>query len=402
MNKFKIGIIREEKNPPDKRVAITPEKCKYILENYENIDIFVQPSNIRNFSDEEYKKNNITLKEDLSDCDLLLGVKEVPIDKLIPNKKYMFFSHTIKLQAHNKKLLKEIINKKITMIDYEVITDKSNRRLIAFGKYAGIVGSYNAFLTTGKKLKSFAIKPAHQCFDMKELKKELVKVQLPENFKIVTTGDGRVASGCLEILETLKIKKVSPKEFLENTFTEPVYTQLKSKDMYGHKNNMEWNTEHFYNNPTEYTSLFKKYTKIADLYIACHFWNPKSDRLFNLTDIKENDFNIKVIADISCDINGAVPTTIRPSTISDPIYGFDKNNLIETNFEDPNAIAIMAIDNLPCELPRDSSEDFSNQFIKNVLPNFFNNDPDKIIERATITENGFLKQGYKYMESMLE
>lgn len=402
MNKLKIGVIREEKNPPDKRVALTPIKCKEILEKHNNIEIFIQPSKIRGFSDQEYLDLGLTLQEDLSNCDLLLGVKEVPIDKLIPNKSYMFFSHTIKLQAHNKKLLKAFINKNIKMIDYEVITDDKLRRLIAFGRYAGIVGTYNAFIATGKKLGLYDLKPANQCFDHKEMEEELLKVKLPNNFKIVITGDGRVAGGSLEIIKKLGIKKVTPEEFKSMDFNEPVYVQLKSKYLYKHKNNMEWDTNHFYNNPTEYVAIFREYLDITDLYIACHYWNALSDTFFTKEDMKKPDFKIKIIADISCDINGPIPTTIRPSTIESPLYGYDRYTDLETSFDAENAITVMAVDNLPCELPRSSSEDFSIQFIENVLPSLLNNDKDGIIKRATITENKKLTDNYMYMSSMLE
>lgn len=402
MNKLKIGVIREEKNPPDKRVALSPIKCKEILEKHNTIEIFIQPSKIRGFSDQEYLDLGLTLQEDLSNCDLLLGVKEVPIDNLIPNKAYMFFSHTIKLQAHNKKLLKAFINKDIKMIDYEVITDDKSRRLIAFGRYAGIVGTYNAFIATGKKLGLYDLKPANQCFDHKEMEEELLKVKLPNNFKIVITGDGRVAGGSLEIIKKLGIRKVTPEEFKANEFNEPVYVQLKSKYLYKHKNNIEWDTNHFHNNPTEYVAIFREYLTITDLYIACHYWNALSDTFFTKEDMKKPDFKIKVIADISCDINGAIPTTIRPSTIESPLYGYDRYTDLETNFDDKNAITVMAVDNLPCELPRSSSEDFSIQFIENVLPSLLNNDKDGIIKRATITENKKLTDNYMYMSSMLE
>lgn len=401
---MRIGLIKEGKVPNDKRVALTPKQCRYILDNYENVDVFVESSNIRSITDEEYSEEDIKVVDDISNCDLLLGIKEVPVDQLIPNKTYMFFSHTIKLQPYNKKLLKAVIDKNIKLIDYEVITDIKGKRLIGFGRYAGIVGAYNGFILVGKKYNLYDLRAAYEINSRAGVEIEMKKVKLPDNFKIVMTGDGRVAGGALEILQHLNIREVSPEEFLTTQFNEPVYTRLRSKHLYKLKeeNESEWDTQDFYNNPHKYSSDFYKYSKVADMYIACHYWNPKADIIFTTDQMKSPDFKIKVIADISCDINGPVPSTIRPSTIKDPFYGYDPINETETDYMDEKSISVMAVDNLPCELPIDASEDFGNEFIYYVLPNLVNEDTDSIIERATIVENGKLKEKYVYMSSMLE
>jgi hypothetical protein len=298
--------------------------------------------------------------------------------------------------------LNEIINKNITLIDYEVLIDHvSGKRLIGFGRYAGIVGAYNGFLTYGLKSKLYNLKPAYKCGDINEVYNELRKVKLPNDLKIVLTGDGRVANGAVEILEKVGIKRVEPEDFLNNEFNEPVFTKLRSRHLFKNKNNREWDRQYFYNNPEEYKSDFSKYTKVSEFYIAGHFWNPKTGIILSDNDIKDKDFKIKVIADISCDINGPIISTIRASKIEDPIYGYDRFKNEETNFMDENAIAVMAVDNLPCELPRDASIDFGNEFIEKVLPEILNGDKNKIIENATITENGKLKERYLYMSSML-
>lgn len=397
---MKIGLIKEGKIPHDKRVALTPKQCRYILDNNSDIEILVQSSDIRCISDNEYLKENIKVVDDISSCDLLLGIKEVPLSQLIENKSYMFFSHTIKLQEHNKKLLKEITNKKIKLIDYEVITDIKGKRLIGFGRYAGIVGAYNGFLLAGKKLGLYDLEPAYKVNSRVGIEEEMKKIKLPNNFKIIMTGDGRVAGGTLEVLKTLNIKEVSPNEFLTKNFEEPVFTRLKSQDLYKAKNG-NWDTQDFYNNPNKYESNFSRYTKVADMYLACHYWNPKADIIFTKNDMKSSDFKIRIIADISCDINGPIPSTIRASSIENPFYGFNPILEIETNFDDKDSIAVMAVDNLPCELPKDASEDFGNEFINYVLPNLIGEDKDKIIERAIIAENGVLKEKYSYMSSML-
>lgn len=397
---MKIGIIKEGKIPPDKRVALNPLQCKKVLDEYNNLEINVQTSDIRCITDDEYTKEGIQVVDDISGCDFLLGIKEVPLDQLIPNKTYMFFSHTIKLQEHNKKLLKEVINKKIKLIDYEVVTDIKGKRLIGFGRYAGIVGAYNGFIAVGKKLGLYDLEAAYKVNSRQGIEEEMKKVVLPDNFKIVMTGDGRVAGGTLEVIESLKIKNVSPEDFLTKEFDEPVYTRLKSVDFY-HPKSGDWDTQDFYNNPHKYSSKFAQYTKVADMYLACHYWNPNADVLFTNEDMRADDFKMKVIADISCDIDGPIPSTIRPSTIQDPFYGYDPVTESETDFMDENSVAVMAVDNLPCELPKDASEDFGNEFINYVLPNLMGDDKDQIIARATITENGELTEKYKYMQVML-
>lgn len=400
---YKIGIIKEGKNPPDKRVVLTPKQCKKALETNSDLSIFVQPSPFRAYTDEEYKAEGITLKEDLSDCDILIGIKEVPIDNLIANKTYLFFSHTIKMQKHNKKLLQSILEKKIKLIDYEVITDLESRRLIAFGKYAGLVGTYNAFRGWGLKNNTFDLKRPEDCFDKVELYKELKKVVLPNNFKIVTTGDGRVAGGALEILNELELKRVSPDEFIKEEFEEPVFTRLKSKDFYKHKvEGTPWDTMYFYQNPEEYVSCFADFTTSADLYLACHYWNPKSEIILKKENIEAKNFSIKLIADISCDIDGPIASTLRASTIAEPFYGYDKVNHKEVDFMEKDALGVMAVDNLPCSLPRDSSEEFGEAFLNNVLSNLKNEDKDDIIKRATIAENGFLTKNFSYLSKMLD
>ena len=398
---MKIGIIKEGKTPPDKRVILNPEQCKKIQELYKNVHIKVESSQIRCISDDEYAKEGIEVSSDISDCDIFLGIKEVPVSQLIANKTYMFFSHTIKLQEYNIKLLKEIINKNIKLIDYEVITDINAKRLIGFGKYAGIAGAYSGFRAVGQKLKIYDIRRADQIGTRRGIDEEMKKVKLPPNFKIVMTGDGRVTSGATEVIQTLGIKKVGFQEFITDNFDEPVYTSLRSKDFYKAKEN-KWIRQDFYDNPHNYSSDFDKYTKVADMYIACHYWNPKAEMIMTKEEMKSPDFKIKVIADISCDINGPIPSTTRSSTITEPFYGYDPILEKEVDFNNENSIGVMAVDNLPCELPADASKEFGDEFIEYVLPNLVGEDKDQIIERATITENGKLTERYQFMQVMLQ
>ena len=395
---MKIGVIRETKNPPDKRVPLSPEKCAKLKQNFPEIELVVQSSNIRAFKDEEYSELGVNIVQDVSDCDVLLGVKEVKKEELIPNKTYFFFSHTIKEQPYNRDLLQKMLALKIKMIDYEALTYPKNGRILGFGRYAGIVGAYNAFLAFGIKSNSYNLKPANDCHDYKELKQELKKVKLPNDYKIIISGDGRVGKGAEEIIHAIGVYEVSPLDFLTSTRNEPIYTQLSIKEYNKRKDGQLFTKDDFYTNPELFESNFKRFSDIGDMYIACHYWDANAPFVFSREDIKADSFKLKIVADISCDIDGPVASTLRPSTIDEPLYGYDSKTESEVDFMDENAIGVMAVDNLPCELPRDASEDFGNELLTKVLPSIIGEDSDTIIERASICENGKLTSYYSYLQ----
>lgn len=403
MEKIKIGLIREGKVPPDHRVPLTPKQCKSIQAIYPNVEIVVQPSPIRAYKDEEYTAEGMKLNEDLSSCDIIMGVKEVNISDLIPNKKFLFFSHTLKKQPYNRDLLRAILEKKIQLIDYETIKNKQNKRVIGFGRYAGIVGAYNGFRAMGLKTGLFDIKPANKCADRKEMEAEMSKIVLPENTKIVLTGFGRVGHGAREIIDILPIKEVTPDEFMKNKFNEPVFTHLEVEDYYGRKDGKPFDKSEFYSNPELYKSTFTRFLPEMDMYIPCHFWSNRSPFIITREDLKKENVRLSVVADISCDIDGPVACTIRPSKIADPIYGYDPISETEVDFTTKGAIAVMAVDNLPCELPLDASEDFGNELMRHVLPALLKEDPDNMIARASeTTTDGKLTEYYSYLQNYVD
>ena len=396
---MKIGIIKEYKSPPDKRVVFSPEKCIETIKKFPEIEFFVEKSEIRCFSDSEYELLNIQTVSDLSHCDVLIGVKEVPVNKLINDKKYFFFSHTIKKQPYNKKLLQEILSRNIDLYDHETIVDKSNNRLIGFGYYAGVIGAYNGLRAYGLKTNSFELPKAINLKDRKEFNDTLNNLSLT-NIKILLSGKGRVGSGTKQVLDFLKIKEVSPHDFIYNNYNEAVYSNIDVLD-YNFSDTIENTVSNFYKFPEKFVSTFSKFSSVADIYFAGHYHNPSAPKLITLQNIKKFDFNIKVIADISCDIDGPIASTIRPSTIENPIYGFHKSNVKECDFLDENSIAVMAVDNLPCELPRDASKMFGDMFLEYVIPSFFNNDKDDILVNSQITSNGQLTPRFKYLSDYI-
>jgi saccharopine dehydrogenase (NAD+, L-lysine-forming) len=395
---LKLGIIREGKNPPDKRVPFTPLQTEEIEQRFPNVKVVVQESPIRCFKDDEYRQLGIEVAPDVSNCDVLMGIKEVPIAQLVDKKTYLFFSHTIKMQPHNKKLMRSLLEKKIRMIDYEVLKDKLGNRLVAFGRFAGIVGAYNGLWTYGKRYNTFSLRRAFDCFDVNDLKIELRKVKLPP-MKIILTGAGRVGKGAMETLDTVGIRKVSSHDFLHSTYDEPVYVQLSSADYHTRKEGGHFNREEFHLNPEKYSGDFIKFTRVADVLLAGAYWNPKAPVLFTVQDMLSPDFKIKIIADITCDIGGSIPSTKVASSIADPIYDYDPaTDSVKPPLSNEKFVTVMGVDNLPCELPRSASEEFGRDLLDRILQPLLAKDVDKIIERATITKDGAVTTGFSYLK----
>ena len=392
-----FGVIRERKNPPDRRVVLSPQACQKVVKNHKDAQITVEPSPIRVFTDKEYQNAGITVDSKMEECDVLLGVKEVPIDALIPNKKYFFFSHTIKEQPYNRKLLRAVLEKNIELYDHEVITNEKGIRLVAFGRYAGIVGAYNGFRAYGLKTELYELPKASELADQQALITELKKLKLP-NIKVLLTGKGRVGNGSREMLVGMGLKETSVEEYLNYEFEFPVFCQIDVLDYNRRKDGLVKAETDFFETPGDYESTFMRFASVTDLYIAGHFYGSGAPYLFTREDAKQPQFKIKVVADISCDIDGPVASTLRASTIEEPVFGYDPVSESEVDYMLPDAIAVMAVDNLPAELPRDSSEGFGQAFVESVIPAFFNGDEQGVLERALMTENGKLRPRYSYLQ----
>ena len=398
---MKFGIIKERKNPPDRRVVFSPEELKQLKSEFPTAEIEVESSDIRIFSDEQYANLGINVTNDMNSCDVLFGVKEVPVDALIPNKKYFFFSHTIKKQPYNRKLLQALLDKNIDFYDHETIVDANYNRLIGFGRYAGIVGSYNAFRAFGIKFGLFTIPKAETLSGKEDLVAKLKRQVLPP-IKVVLTGCGKVGNGAKEILDAMKMKEVSVDNFLTKKYSEPVYVQIDVLDYNKRKDGQNLEKNDFYSNPTEYTSDFERFTKVSDIFIAGHFYGNEAPYILTQDMLKANDCNIKVVADISCDVNGPIACTIKASTIAEPLFGYLPSEHKEVDVFHPAAIVVMSVDNLPCELPKDASEGFGEMFMKHVIPAFFNGDKDGILKRAKMTENGKLTERFQYLQDFVD
>jgi len=394
---MKIGIIREGKNPPDSRVPLTPQQCLYISQQ-PGTSIIIQPSSNRCYQDEEYKEAGLILSDNLEDCDLLMGVKEVPVNKLIPNKTYCFFSHTIKAQPYNRDLLREILSKNIRLIDYEVLTDEQGRRLIAFGYFAGMVGAYNGIFTYGQRTGDFQLKRMHTCYDYAEATQQFSSLKLSP-IKIVLTGAGRVGSGAKKVLVDMGIREVPPDDYLSKTYSEAVFTQIDCDRYVERIDGSPFDMQDFFTNPKQYQSTFASFSKVSDVMINGIYWDKRAPAFFSLEEMKLPDFHIKVIADITCDIapEASIPSTLDATTIANPIFGFDPQTAQATTPHQAHVVDMMTIDNLPNELPRDASAAFGQQFLDHIWP-AFQTENSAILKRATIAEKGNLGKHFLYLK----
>ena len=398
---MKFGILKERKNPPDRRVVFSPNELTRLKQKYQNVSVKVERSDIRIFDDAQYENLGIEVTDDISDCDILFGVKEVPIENLIPNKSYFFFSHTIKKQPYNRELLQAILEKNIDLYDYETIVDSENRRLIGFGRYAGIVGAYNGIRAFGIKFELFKLPKAETLSGKDALISHLKRLVLPP-LKFVITGTAKVGNGAKEVLDAIKIKEVSPENYLTKNYAQPVYTQIDVLEYNKRKDEQILDFSDFYKNPKEYVSDFEKFTKVSDIYITGHFYGNDAPVILTREMLKANDCKIKVVADVSCDVNGPIACTLRSSTIAEPLYGYLPDENKEVDVFHPAAIVVMAVDNLPCELPKDASDGFGEMFVQHVVPAFFNNDKDGILQRAKITEKGKLTPRFSYLQDYVD
>ena len=398
---MKFGILKERKNPPDRRVVFSPDELVRLKQLHQNVSVKVEASDIRVFTDSQYEDLGIKITDDISDCDILFGVKEVPVENLIPNKSYFFFSHTIKKQPYNRKLLQAILDKSIDLYDYETIVDANNRRLIGFGRYAGIVGAYNSIRAFGIKFELYKLPKAETLSGKEALISHLKRLVLPP-LKFVITGTGKVGNGAKEVLDAIKIKEVSVENYLTKNYTQPVYTHIDVLEYNRRKDGQVLDFTDFYHNPGEYVSDFEKFTKVSDIYITGHFHANEAPVILTQQMLQSNDCKIKVVADVSCDVNGPIACTLRSSTIAEPLYGYFPSEGKEVDVFHPAAVVVMAVDNLPCELPKDASEGFGEMFLEHVIPAFFNGDKDGILQRAKITEKGKLTPRFSYLQDYVD
>ncbi len=428
-----IGIRTEDKNKWERRVPIIPTHVRELKEKY-NLKTIVQPSDIRVFNNDEYKQSGAEISEDLSSAGVIFAVKEIPNHLFEKNKTYVFFSHTIKGQKYNMPMLKKMMNLKCNLIDYEKITDDNNRRLVFFGIYAGIAGMIDTLWGLGKRLKSKKVKTAFS-----EIKKTIEYSNLEdaknhiryigskireEGFLekispviIGFAGYGHVSSGAQEILDILPVEEISPGQL--ETIHDHYSKNLVYKVVFKEKDLVEpisskktFNLQEYYDNPNLYKSIFNSYLKRLTVIMNCIYWDERYPRLITKDFLKENYADIKklqIVGDISVDINGAIEFTEKTTNPSSPVFVY---NPIKDDISDGfkgEGIAVMSVDNLPCELPRESSIAFSNalfSYIPKIVKSDYSTSFQELdlpseIKRAVILHHGKLTSDYQYINKFL-
>lgn len=390
-----IGLIREGKVPADNRVALTPAQCKWLVKHVPDLQIQVQHSPNRCFTDAEYEHAGIPVLDDLSGCDVLLGIKEVPIAQLIPGKTYLFFSHTKKKQAYNQALMHAMVEKAITLIDYECLEHEDGQRIIGFGFFAGIVGAHNGIMAYGNRTGAYHLGRVSEVKDYRELIHTYFGLKLPR-VKIAVTGSGRVAHGILEIMNLMDVQEVEPDEYLSRSFQYPVYVHLKGNELYRHAKNGTYSRDHFHAHAEEYECVFQQYCAHTDILMNGIYWEQSIPRLFTMDTMRQDDFRIQTIADITDDKNGSVPCNLGDAPTEAPVYGVNRITGEKTEPYLSGSVDVMAVGNLPNELPRDASRYFGEQLIKYVLDDMHKGG-STAIDKATILTNGRLTPGFSYL-----
>ena len=392
---IKIGLLREGKIPADNRVALTPAQCKWIHKNAPDVRVLAQASPDRCYSDKEYRDAGVEVVETIGECDILLGIKEVPSKDLLSGKTYLFFSHTKKEQPVNQEMFGTILDRKITLIDYECLEHDDGQRILGFGFFAGVVGAHNGIMAYGERTGLYQLGRVYREKNFRELIHTYFGLRLPD-IKVAVTGSGRVAHGVLEVMNLLEIVEVEPDEFLERKFTYPVFTQLKGAALYEHSRTKTYQREHFHQHPHEYRCKFVPFTRTADILMNGIYWDRNMPRLFEWEDMQHPAFSIRTIADITDDREGSIPCNLGDSTKDEPIYGVDRTTRLRTAPYAADSVDIMAVGNLPNELPRDASRYFGEQLIKHVLEPLIKGG-SKVIERATMVRAGELTEPYRYL-----
>lgn len=394
--KHTIGLIREGKIPADNRVALTPEQCRWIGQNMPDVRVKVQSSPHRCFSDLEYESSGVEVVDRLDDCDVILGIKEIPIDMIAPGKTHLFFSHTRKRQPYNRDMFRALVDRKATLIDYECLEHEDGARIIGFGFFAGIVGAHNGIMAYGNRTGAYRLGRVYMQKSFRELIHTYFGLKLP-NVKIAVTGSGRVAHGVLEIMNLMGVREVETGDYREREFDYPVYVQLKGQDLYARKDGAGYQRSDFHADPTKYRCLFEDYLGHTDILMNGVYWDRHIPRLFEREAVGSDGFRIRTISDITDDTGGSVPINLGDQTIEDPVYGVDRSTYEKTAPYLEGSIDVIAVSNLPNELPRDASRYFGEQLLKFVLPGLLSGG-DAAVQRATMVRDGALTERYAYLK----
>lgn len=395
---MKIALIKETKTPVDNRVALSPKQVADLNKKFSQHEIVVQASDIRAFSDDEYRTEGVRVVENVDDCDILFGIKEAKIESLISNKYYFFFGHIAKMQEYNRPLLQAFMQKHITFCDYEYLVDDNNIRVCAFGWWAGVVGVYYTLRGYGLKHKLYKLpKPDHR-FTLDQLLNALKSIELPK-VKLMVTGAGRVSQGAQYVLNHIGAQKMTEEEYLAKDKVDHLSYCFADVDrLVKRKDGSAFSWNDFTHNAKDYESDFMRWAKMTDVLICAHFWGPEAPVYLGEDDLRNKDMRIRMIGDVTCDIKGSIKSTVRPATHDDPYY--DYNPITEHDelaFSSPDNITVMAVDTCPNALAMDTSEYFGKMLIQHVFEPLLKGESSEVINRSMILKKGVLTPRFDYL-----
>ncbi|MEI6898589.1 MAG: bifunctional lysine ketoglutarate reductase /saccharopine dehydrogenase family protein [Bacteroidota bacterium] len=431
-----IGIRHEDKYEFETRVPLTPKHVERLI-RLKKLDIIVQTSDKRVFKDDEFIKAGAKVTKDLKKCSVIFGVKEIPNHFFEERKTYIFFSHVIKGQSYNMPMLKRMMELHCNLIEYEKVVDEQGKRLIFFGHYAGLAGMINSLWALGLRLKDHGlastfvkIKQAHHYHSLKEAKEDVSAIGqliaeggIPHElrpFVIGFTGNGNVSKGAQEICGLLPVKEISPEKLLslhlrKNLPDNIIYKVIfNEEDLYENINGDPFDLQEYYTSPANFKSKFEKYISHLSLMINCIYWDKRYPRLITKEYLKrtwiKGKQKLNVVGDISCDVEGSVECTLKPTTIGDPLFTYNPLTGEISMGHEGDGLVVMAVDILPSELPRDASTGFGDvlvNFVKPIADADFNEDFEDLdlprpIKKALILHNGELTPDYKYLEEFLD
>lgn len=397
---MKIALIKETKIPVDNRVALSPKQVAELNKRFPQHEIVVQASDIRAFSDDEYRAEGARVVDNVEDCDVLFGIKEAKIESLIPNKHYFFFGHIAKMQEYNRPLLQAFMQKHITFCDYEYLVDDNNIRVCAFGWWAGVVGVYYTLRGYGLKYKLYDLPKPDRRFTLEQLFDALKSIELPK-VKLMVTGAGRVSQGAQHVLENIGAQRMTEEEYLATDKVDKMSYCVADVDRLVKRKDggaFAWND--FTHNAKAYESDFMRFAKKTDVLICAHFWGPDAPVYLSEDNLRNPDMRIRMIGDVTCDIKGSIKSTVRPATHDAPYYDYNPvNEQDEPAFSSKKNITVMAVDTCPNALAMDTSAYFGDMLTKHVFEPMLKGEQSRVIQRSMILKGGKLTPKFLYLDS---
>jgi saccharopine dehydrogenase (NAD+, L-lysine-forming) len=430
----RIGVRREDKSKWERRSPLTPEQVKELHDKH-GIEVWLQPSEIRVFGDEEYRRAGAVVQEDLSACPVVLAIKEIPASFFTQGSTYVFFSHTIKGQSHNMPMLRRLLEMRCQLIDYEKIVDEKGRRLVLFGNYAGLAGMIDSLWALGQRLKVedipnpfSSIEPAHRYPNLEHAKEavrhagEAIKTKgLPAEFVPFVAGFagyGSVSHGAQEILDLMPVEEVPPGDLpalASRARADRLYKTVFREEHMVAPNDASGRFElrDYYDHPEKYHSIFNTHLPYLSVLMNCIYWEKRYPRLVTKRQLRDlymsPDPKLKVVGDISCDVDGAIEFTVKTTTPGNPVFVYDPATDEVSDGVEGNGPIVLAVDHLPCELPRESSTAFGNAlmpFVPEIAEADYSTDFEdcrlsRAIKDAMIAYHGRLTPRYEYLKKHL-